>query len=109
MIQLDLSCISPGAARRIQTAVRQTIVSELEGSAKLLGYPEPMATEHRTWIEGLQALLKQVIAEPWDQRTSTYTLRHMPSTPMSQQEMEAQCRLVSSVAGCDPGEEGELG
>jgi len=34
-------------------------------------------------------------------------LRHMPSTPMTQKEMEAQCKVVSKAADCDPGEEHE--
>jgi len=32
-------------------------------------------------------------------------LKHMPSTPMTQKEMQKQCDIVSKVADCDPGEE----
>lgn len=35
-------------------------------------------------------------------------LRHMPATPMTQQEMEAQCRFVAAATDGDPGEEHEL-
>ena len=34
-------------------------------------------------------------------------LRHMPSTPMTQEEMLRQCEIVSEAAKCDPGEEEE--
>lgn len=34
-------------------------------------------------------------------------LKHMPTTPMTQEEMETQCRIVSIAALGDPGEEDE--
>lgn len=34
-------------------------------------------------------------------------LKHMPATPMSQEEMQTQCDFVSEAADSDPGEAGE--
>ena len=34
-------------------------------------------------------------------------LKHMPATPMTQEEMQKQCNLASKAAEWDPGEEND--